>query len=220
MTYCSQLIDNTFVSVDLHDKISLAIESMEAQQCRHLPVMEGNLFLGMIGEDDLLDADSTDEISSLRRFFINAFVRSGDYFMQALKVRSKFNIDCVPVLNEKNELEGIVGIGKMLDQISIVTGVNGSGSMLVLEINRFDYALGEINRLVESNDANIMQLNTVMDPASEQIQIILRINKEEISDIVATFQRHEYQVLYYYGEESYNNSLQDNLDHLLNYLNI
>ena len=220
MTYCSQLIDNTFVSVYLHDKISLAIESMEAQQCRHLPVMEGNLFLGMIGEDDLLDADSTDEISSLRRFFINAFVRSGDYFMQALKVRSKFNIDCVPVLNEKNELEGLVGIGKMLDQISIVTGVNGSGSMLVLEINRFDYALGEINRLVESNDANIMQLNTVMDPASEQIQIILRINKEEISDIVATFQRHEYQVLYYYGEESYNNSLQDNLDHLLNYLNI
>lgn len=220
MTYCSQLIDNTFVSVDLHDKISLAIESMEAQQCRHLPVMEGNLFLGMIGEDDLLDADSTDEISSLRRFFINAFVRSGDYFMQALKVRSKFNIDCVPVLNEKNELEGLVGIGKMLDQISIVTGVNGSGSMLVLEINRFDYALGEINRLVESNDANIMQLNTFMDPASEQIQIILRINKEEISDIVATFQRHEYQVLYYYGEESYNNSLQDNLDHLLNYLNI
>ena len=220
MTYCSQLIDNTFVSVDLHDKISLAIESMEAQQCRHLPVMEGNLFLGMIAEDDLLDADSTDEISSLRRFFINAFVRSGDYFMQALKVRSKFNIDCVPVLNEKNELEGLVGIGKMLDQISIVTGVNGSGSMLVLEINRFDYALGEINRLVESNDANIMQLNTVMDPASEQIQIILRINKEEISDIVATFQRHEYQVLYYYGEESYNNSLQDNLDHLLNYLNI
>ena len=220
MTYCSQLIDNTFVSVDLHDKISLAIESMEAQQCAHLPVMEGDLFLGMIAEDDLLDADSTDEISSLRRFFINAFVRSGDYFMQALKVRSKFNIDCVPVLNEKNELEGIVGIGKMLDQISNVTSVNGSGSMLVLEINRFDYALGEINRLVESNDANIMQLNTVMDPASEQIQIILRINKEEISDIVATFQRHEYQVLYYYGEESYNNSLQDNLDHLLNYLNI
>jgi hypothetical protein len=44
----------------------------------------------MIGEDDLLDADSTDEISSLKRFYINAFVRSGDYFMQALRVRSKF----------------------------------------------------------------------------------------------------------------------------------
>ena len=220
MTYCSQLVDNTFVSVDFHDQISLAIESMEAQQCRHLPVLESNVFLGMISEDDLLDANSSDEISSLKRFYINAFVRSGDFFMQALRVRSKFNVDCVPVLNEKNELEGIVGIGKMLDQISNVTGVNNNGSLLVLEINRFDYALGEINRLVESNDANIMQLNTVSDPTSEQIQIILRINKEEVSDVVATFQRHEYQVLYYYGEESYNNSLQDNLDHLLNYLNI
>jgi hypothetical protein len=92
--------------------------------------------------------------------------------------------------------------------------------MLVLEVNRFDYALGEINRLVESNDANIMHLNTVQDPVSEQIQIILRINKEEISDVVSTFQRHEYQVLYYNGEETYSNSLQDNLDHLINYLNI
>jgi predicted transcriptional regulator len=220
MTFCSELFDTSFVSVDVHDKISVAIESMEAQQCKHLPVLEGNIFLGMIAEDDLLDADADEEIITLKRFFINAFVRSTDYFMLALKVRSKFNIDFIPVLNEKNELEGLVGIGKMLDQISNVTGISDQGSLLVLEVNRFDYALGEINRLVESNDANIMHLNTVQDPVTEQMQIILRINKEEISDVVSIFQRHEYQVLYYYGEETYSNSLQDNLDHLINYLNI
>jgi hypothetical protein len=27
-------------------------------------------------------------------------------------------------------------------------------------------------------------------------------------------------VLYYYGDESYDNSLQNNLDHLMNYLNL
>jgi len=175
MTYCGQLFDTSFVSVDVHDKVSVAIESMEAQQCKHLPVLEGNIFLGMIAEDDLLDADATEEIITLKRFFINAFVRTTDYFMVALRVRSKFNIDCIPVLNEKNELEGLVGIGKMLDQISNVAGISDRGSMLVLEINRFDYALGEINRLVESNDANIMHLNTVQDPVSDAAAIMLYI---------------------------------------------
>jgi hypothetical protein len=52
------------------------------------------------------------------------------------------------------------------------------------------------------------------------MQVILRINREDISDVVASFQRHDYTVLFYYGEEHYENSLQSNLDHLLNYLNI
>jgi hypothetical protein len=147
-------------------------------------------------------------------------VRTGDHFLQALRVRSKFYIDQVPVVNEKNEWEGVIGTAKMLDQISLLSGVSESGSMIVLEVPRHDYAPGEINRLVESNDAMIMQLNSIQDQHTGMMQVVLRINKEEVSDVVATFQRHEYNVLYYYGDESYDNSLQNNLDHLMNYLNL
>jgi hypothetical protein len=63
-------------------------------------------------------------------------------------------------------------------------------------------------------------MNTIADNHAGTIQVVLRISKEEISDVVATFQRHEYTVLYYYGEETYDNSLQNNLDHLFNYLSI
>ena len=83
-----------------------------------------------------------------------------------------------------------------------------------------DYAPGKINRLVESNDCMIMQMNTNTDPLTGMMQLVIRVNKEEVSDLIATFQRHEYNVLYYYGEETFDNTLQNNLDHLLNYLNI
>jgi hypothetical protein len=66
----------------------------------------------------------------------------------------------------------------------------------------------------------IMQMNTHFDTNTGSLQVVLRINKEEISDVVATFQRYEYNVLYYYGEEKYDNALQKNLDHLFNYLSI
>jgi acetoin utilization protein AcuB len=37
---------------------------------------------------------------------------------------------------------------------------------------------------------------------------------------VATFQRYEYQVSYFFGEEEYENELRNNYDHLMNYLNL
>jgi len=50
--------------------------------------------------------------------------------------------------------------------------------------------------------------------------ITIKINKTEISDIVATFQRFDYNIRYYFGEEQYANELKENYNHLMNYLNI
>lgn len=220
MTNCSQLADQQIKTVEIHDLVSSAIDIIEQYDIRHLPVLDEKQFVGLISSDDLFDAEPEASISSLERYFIKAFVRANDHFSLALRTRSKFNLDFIPVVNEKLEYEGTIGADRMLDEISKMTGVADSSSLLVLEISRIDYALGEINRLVESNDAMIMHVNTIQDPMSDFLQVILRINKEDVSDIVATFQRHEYTVLYYFGEESYTNELQSNLNHLLNYLNI
>lgn len=220
MTNCSQLSDHHIKTVEIHDLVSNAIEVMEQFDLRHLPILDGKQFAGLISSDDLLEADPSEELLSLERYFFKASVKTGDHVSLALRVRSKFSIDFVPVINENNEWEGSISADKMLDEISRMMGASDNSSLLVLEINRIDYALGEINRLVESNDAMIMQVNTLQDPLSDIMQVVLRINKEDISDIVATFQRHEYTVIYYYGEESYSNELQSNLSHLLNYLNI
>ena len=83
-----------------------------------------------------------------------------------------------------------------------------------------NYSFSEINRLVESNDAQITQLNTYTDPETGMMQVTIRLNKLEVSDIIATFQRFEYNVKYYFGEELYENELRNNFDNLMNYLNI
>jgi CBS domain-containing protein len=196
------------------------MEMMDEAKIEHVPVLDGLQYLGMVSFDELEDTDPSAEVVSIQHRFIKPLVRTGDHFLQALRVRSKFYIEQVPVVNENNEWEGIIGTAKMLDQLSLLSGVSATGSMIVLEMPRHDYAPGEINRLVESNDAMIMQLNSIQDQHTGMMQVVLRINKEEVSDVVATFQRHEYNVLYYYGDESYDNSLQNNLDHLMNYLNL
>jgi len=106
------------------------------------------------------------------------------------------------------------------DDIALSAGVSDIGGIIVLEMDKVSFSFSEISKLVETNDAQITQLNTYTDTYSGNFYITLRINKLEISDIVATFQRYEYQVKYYFGEELYENELRNNYDHLMNYLNI
>ena len=103
---------------------------------------------------------------------------------------------------------------------SVFVGNEDSGGIIVLETEKRNFSLGEINRLVETNDAFITQLNTYTESATGLIVITLKVNRIEISDIVATFQRYDYLVRYYFGEEAYANELKENYHHLISYLNM
>jgi formyltetrahydrofolate hydrolase len=100
------------------------------------------------------------------------------------------------------------------------TGANEPGGIIVLEMEQRNFSFSEISKLIETNDAQITQLNTHWDNNSSTFFVTIKVSKFEISDIIATFQRYEYQVKYYFGEEMFENELRSNYDHLMNYLNI
>jgi CBS-domain-containing membrane protein len=218
--FCGQLISADILIQGLHDPVGMVLHQMEDMKIRHLPVADEDKFLGLIAEEDLDDEQDDTPLDKLQDYFIKSFVKATDYFLVAVKLSHVMQLDLVPVLNEKNELEGVITRDTLFQELARMTGSAEYGSLVVLEMEKSDYSVGEINRLVESNDAVITQLNTWSDNTTHLMTVILRINKEEISDIVASFQRHEYNVRYYMGEELFRNELQSNLDHLMNYLNI
>lgn len=218
--FCGQLISADITMQGLHDSVGMVLHQMEDMKIRHLPVSEDDKFLGLIAEDDLEDEADDTPLDKMQDYFIKSFVKATDYFLVAVKLSHLMQLDLIPVLNEKNELEGVITRDSLFQELARMTGSAEYGSLAVLEMEKSDYSVGEINRLVESNDAIITQLNTWSDNTTNLLTVILRINKEEISDVVASFQRHEYNVRYYMGEELFRNELQSNLDHLMNYLNI
>ena len=62
-------------------------------------------------------------------------------------------------------------------------------------MNSSDYSLAELSRLVEENNARILSSSVRQDPADVgKIKVTLKINLEDISSIVATFERFEYKI--------------------------
>ena len=216
-----ELISQSVPVLHLHDKVFNALQLMNDLHVAHLVVEENDQFVGIVSEEHLLQApDETIEIRELNESFPLLFVRENDHFLKGLQLAVENRLSVVPVIGENKELIGVVSYRELLKQASEFMNVKDPGGLLVLEMDSNNYSFSEISRLVETNDAQITQLNTYTDPDTGLMQVTVKINKKEISDIVATFQRYEYSIKYYFGEELYENELRSNYDNLMNYLKI
>lgn len=216
-----ELHAQTIPYLHLNDKVEDALQLMNDNQVAHLPVVEDGKLLGVLSEDNLLEADNEDAtLSQLQPLFVQAAVKNTEHFLKALQIAGDNNLSLVPITDDENQIQGVIAYGDMLRYAGDFMSLHEPGGLIVLEVDTNQYSFNEISKLVETNDAQITQLNTSNNAETGKMQVTIRINKPEISDVVATFQRYEYNVRYYLGEELYTNELRDNYDNLMNYLKV
>jgi len=217
----SQISEDNFPHVYTTDKVSFALQMMDDYNVQHLAIETHEKFAGLISKDILHDFDEDAPISTLEDHFIVAGILPHEHFLTAIKMMAGLgDISLLPVVNETKDLLGVITAKKLIHATSTFNAVDEPGGMIVLEMEKRNFSFGEISRLVETNDAYITQLNTYTDINTGILQATIKINKIEISDIISTLQRYDYNILYYFGEELYENELKENLDLLMAYLNI
>lgn len=205
----------------LEDKVYQALQLMNENQVTHLPIVDGEKYVGIISEDDLLVAENEHApLSELQQSFANTFVKSDEHFLKAIQVAAENALSVVPIVDNDNDIAGVVAYNDLLKHASEFMSLNEPGGLIVLEMQSNQYSFSEISKILETNDAQITQLNTFNNPETGMMRVTIRINKPDVSDIVAAFQRYEYDVKYYFGEELYANELRSNYDNLMNYLKI
>src|SRR5665647_1272374 len=136
-----------------------------------------------------------------------------DTLAKALQLMHDFRLTHLPVVSQ-NQFLGIISEEDLLDE------ANEYGALVVLQMERTRFAISEINSIVESDGAIILHLNITPVPSSDLLEVTLQINKKEIATIIATFERYEYSVSYYSGEELFENDISSNYQNLMNYLDI
>ena len=215
------LISDNIPRLQLQDSIHKAVQLLADFRVTHLPVVSDDKYLGLLSEEDLLDAkDDKQTIEILQQHFINAFVKDNVHFLNAVNVGLQCDSNVIPVVNEDGELAGVIATPELLKALGNFAGANEIGGIIVLEMERYQFAISEISRIVESNDCTILHLNSFADAITGMLTVTLHVNKREIAALVATFERYEYDVIYYFGNENFENEIHSNYRHLMNYLDI
>ena len=216
----SQLLNTAFPSLNIADKASFALQLMDDYDVLHLPVLSNDKFVGIVAKEDLIDADETDTHLSSPEILHPLFVKNEEHFLSTLKLIANNEFTLLPVVNDQMELLGVVLSKDLFKTVTLFLGIEEKGGLIVIETDKRNFSFGELSRLVETNDSYITQLNTYTEAGTGLLIITIKINKIEVSDIVATFQRYDYVVRYFFGEEEYANELKENYQHLIAYLNM
>lgn len=216
-----ELINTNIPRLQLKDTVSKALTLVNDFRVTHLPVVDNDKFLGLVSEEDLTDTEESKmPIELMQEHFIYAAVHDNEHFLNAVTCSNQFDSTVVPVINEENEYLGVITTNDLLKTLGNFAGTNEIGGIIVLEMERSQFAISEISRIIESNDATILHLNTTVHAETGMLTVTIHVNKKEISAIVATFERYDFDVIYYFGNEKFENEIHSNYRHLMNYLDI
>jgi len=103
------------------------------------------------------------------------------------------------------------------EEFTELTGMENS--LIILEIPFRDYTLTEIARIVESNNTHIMALSVLPINGGEDLLVSLKLDVDDLSAVLRSFERFNYRVVYYFMREGEVTDIQrDRLDELMYYL--
>lgn len=217
----ANLINHNIPRLHPQDSLGKALKLISDFKVTHLPVVSDNKFLGLISEEDLLDVEKQKiTIEVLHDSLINASVDDKAHFLIAVNCSIQFDTNVVPVINRLNEYIGVITTNDLLNAMANFSGANEIGGIIVLEMERSQFAISEISRIVESNDCTILHLNTTVHPETGMLTVTIHLNKKEIATVIATFERYDYHVSYNFGIENFENEIESNYRHFMHYLDI
>lgn len=194
---------------------------MDEFQVNHLPVLKNGNFVGLVSETELLDqSDLALSLDELFQHLPRPFAFADAHLFDLLQHFALFKLTVLPVLDRQENFLGVISAQELLELLAQSSGLNETGSVLVLEMNANDYTLAQIAQIVESNQAKILNLFVNYLPDSTKIQINLRINQQNLSAIIRTFERYDYQVLASFQDSNQPNELQERYQELMHYMSM
>ncbi|MCH8319075.1 MAG: CBS domain-containing protein [Bacteroidetes bacterium] len=215
------LIADTIPPLKISDTGVKALSWMDEFKVRHLPVVNNIEYLGLISESDMLDLNSPDKLlGDLKLSLKRPFVTHDQHIYEVIKLIASLNLTLMPVLNDKQNFLGTIPLYHLFQSFANMASLTSTGSLIVLELNVNDYSLSEIGQIVESNDAKILSSYITSHSDSTKLELTLKINKTNISDVLQTFNRYNYTVTASYQQTEFVEDLKNRLEYLMNYINI
>jgi acetoin utilization protein AcuB len=214
------LISDIIPPLRTSDSIQKVMDRMAEFRVSHLPIVNENLFLGVVSDEDLYEVpDYATAVGSVSLSLNNACVEASQHIYDVIRMFYEKKLSIVPVLDENKGYLGMVSINAMTEYIASITAVKEPGSIVVLEIDTRNNSLAHIAQVVESNNAQILSSYITSFPDSTRLEVTLKLNRTDSSAIVASFTRYDYVVVATYGDRKAENAVSDRYDQLMNYLN-
>jgi len=215
----SAFIDPSIVPLKISDSVAIAIDFFKEFSVRQLPVVQDNICIGILSldeiEEELLDIPVLD--------FINlnySFASTYDHIYEVMRAISEQSVTLFPIIDENNNYLGCITLASLFKNYVNCAAFSQPGSILVLEMDKKNYSLAEIARIVESENKVILSSLLSSNAESDRLEITLKLNSAQIQNLLSTFERFGYNIKATFDEEDVKDTLKNRYESLMTYLNV
>lgn len=215
------LITDEIPPLKVTDTVEIALDWMEQFKVSHLAVVKNRQLIGVVSETDLLDYERPDEQINVSKLHLSRpAIQSHQHAYDVVRLMSSLNLTLIPVIDEKELYKGCITLKGMVQNLSTMMSVQDPGGVIVLELNKNDYSVTQIGNIIEGNDTKILSLHVSSQPDSTKLEVTIKVNREDLSGILQTFSRYNYEVKASFQTRDFSNGLDDRLNEFLHFLNI
>ncbi len=216
------LLSEVVPSLRLTDTGQKALNWMEIFRISHMPVVDEKRLVGLISDKIIYDLNIIDKpIEDYSEHLLSPHVHTNQHIYEVFSVISALKLSAVPVLDLHHHYCGVITVFELAQKFAELVAVQESGGVIVLELNAIDYSLSQIAQIVEGNDAKILSFYVSNELESKRMTVTLKINVVDLSAIIQTFVRYDYNIIAVYMDDSIiNNLYDDRLDQLMKFMNI
>jgi acetoin utilization protein AcuB len=208
--YVSNKMVTDIVSVFPEASISLAFQLMHERNVSQLPVVKDGKLVGLLTET-LLSEFTPSKATTLSMYELNYILGktkvesimsknvttcTEDMLIEDVAIlMNEQDINMIPVVNSQQTLVGLISRSDILEAFIEIIGARDTGSRITINTKDETGTLAEISQIIKEFGVSITHLSNFNNPATHMIEIIIRMNTNDVSDIVGALEGKGYTIL-------------------------
>lgn len=197
-----------------------ALSLMDDFKLRHLPLVTDGVYQSLISEKDLHGMPGPKAAIGEMMVFAPSVSEEGHIY-EVMAIICRYCLSILPVVDGEGKYVGAITHERMIEAIAGLCSADLTGSIIVLEMFPQDYSLSDIARIAESNNAQVLNLFSYIEQDSGRLIVTMKINLEDASPVIRSFERFNYTVSYHFMETGVvDEVLQQRMNELMYYMNM
>lgn len=161
-----------------------------------------------------------DDKSSLKMFDQrHPFIYDDRHVFDALRIFKDTHLTLLPVLDKNNKFLGTVTASSLIEYLAKALSVSDPGALIILEMGVNDFVFSEMARIMEENDAKILNLIVLTEEDSSHIIVSVKINLIDAGPVVQTLERFGYNIVGSFNNKN-DDAVRERFESFMKYLNI
>jgi hypothetical protein len=212
-------IIHTIPVFDVQEMLAEPIHFFKNSTYSHVAVTEDQKLLGLLSENDLEAFEEDQKISSFKTNLESFFALRETSWLDVLELFSRNEANLLPVLDEEAHVMGYYDLHDFVGVFIDTPFFKEPGAILVVAKGIKDYSFSEIAQIVESNNTKLIGA-FITESRSEVVQITIKIGMNNFNEVVNTFRRYNYSILFGNKADQFLEDLKERSDYLDKFLNV